>query len=161
MSLLYPILAYALQPRVEKALKKMESEDIIGRVRHAPCAAPIVPVMKRDTHDIRICGDFSITYNACAKMVSYPIPKIEDLHAALRGCTTFSILNMSQAYHQVPISEKSQQWLTINTQMGLYAYKRIPNGIHSGPGLFQEIMDTVLAGIPKVICYLDNILVAG
>ena len=45
--------------------------------------------------------------------------------------------------------------------MGLYAYKRIPNGIHSGPGLFQEIMDTVLAGIPKVICYLDDILVAG
>ena len=117
---------YALQPRVEKALKKMESEDIIGRVRHAPCAAPIVPVMKRDTDDIRICGDFSITYNACAKMVSYPIPKIEDLHA-LRGCTTFSVPSLppgpdirevaAVAYHQYPNGtlclQENTKWYTL------------------------------------------------
>lgn len=139
----------------------MEEEGIIGRVHHASCAAPIVPVVKENKDDIRICGDFSVTYNACAKMVSYPIPRIEDLHAALRGCTTFSILDMSQAYHQIPISEESQKWLIINTHIGLFAYKRIPNGIHSGPGIFQEIIDKVLAGIPKVICYLDDILVAG
>jgi hypothetical protein len=94
-------------------------------------------------------------------MVTYPIPKIEDLHVALRGCKIFSILDMSQAYHQIPVAKDSQKWLTINTHLGLFNYKRIPNGIHSGPGIFQKIMDTVLAGVPKVICYLDDILVAG
>lgn len=151
---------YALQSRVQTALENMEKEGILTRVQNAPCAAPIVPVVKQDK-TIRICGDFSVTYNSCAKLVTYPIPKVEDLHVALRGCKLFSILDMSQAYHQIPVAEDSQKWLTVNTHIGLFAYKRIPNGIHSGPGIFQEIMDKVLAGIPKVICYLDDILVAG
>ena len=152
---------YALQPQVEAAIRKMEEEGVIKRVNHAPCAAPIVPVVKKDSKDIRICGDFSVTYNKCAAAMKYPIPRIEDLHAAFIGCTRYSVLDMSQAYHQVPVREESQKWLTINTHIGLFTFTRIPNGIHSGPGKFQQIMDSVLAGIPRVICYLDDILVAG
>jgi len=81
----------------------MEKNDIIGHVHNALCAAPIVPVVKKNSTDLCICGDFSVTYNTCADMITYPIPRIEDLHAALRGCTIFSILDMSQAYHQVPV----------------------------------------------------------
>ena len=38
---------------------------------------------------------------------------------------------------------------------------RMPNGIHSGPALFQRTMDSLLSGIPGITCYLDDILVAG
>ena len=99
---------YAQQHDVEVSLLKME-EGILVRVLNAPCAAPIVPVPMKDSHDVRICGDFSITFNAYVGMVSYPIPKIEDRHAALRGCTVFSILDMSQAYYQIPVAKESQQ----------------------------------------------------
>ena len=71
------------------------------------------------------------------------------------------MLDMKSAYHQVPVSENSQKYLMINTLQGLYAFSRLPFGIHSAPGLFQQIMDTTLSGIPHVICYLDDILVAG
>ena len=152
---------YALQAGVEKALDKMETDGIIKKVATASSAAPIVAVKKKNSEDIRICGDFSVTYNACAELVRYPIPKIEDLHAALRGCTVFSVLDMKSAYHQIPVAADSQKHLTINTLKGLYVFTRLPFGIHSAPGLFQQIMDTVLAGIPKVICYLDDILLAG
>ena len=156
------IPAISRQMAVEATLKKMEQDDIIARVYHAECAAPLVTVDKHgNPNDLRVCGDFSLTFNVCADMVTYPIPRIEDLHSALRGCTKFSILDMSQAYHQIPIAKQSQKWLTVNTHIGLFAYKRLPNGIHSGPGVFQEIMDKTLSGIPKVICYLDDILVAG
>jgi len=50
-------IPYALQPQVEAAIRKMEEEGVIKRVNHAPCAAPIVPVVKKDSKDIRICGD--------------------------------------------------------------------------------------------------------
>lgn len=152
---------YALMPKVEAALEKMEKSDIIERVSTADCAAPIVPVSKKDTNEVRVCGDFSVTYNSCADLVQYPIPKIEDLHTALRGSTVFSVLDMSQAHHQVPIDTDSQRYLTINTHVGLFVFKRLPNGVHSGPAIFQQIMDSVLAGIPRVACYLDDILVAG
>ena len=43
------------------------------------------------------------------------MPKIEDMHSALRGCTVFSVLDLKQAYHQIPVSKDSQKYLTINT----------------------------------------------
>jgi len=152
---------YALQEKVEKALNNMEKEGVIERVSTAPCAAPIVVVGKKDSDKVRICGDFSVTYNCCADLVRYPLPKIEDLHAAMNGCKVFSCIDIRDAYHNVKISEESQKYLIINTHIGLFAFKRLPNGVHSGPALFQQIMDTVLAGIPKVICILDDILCGG
>ena len=68
---------------------------------------------------------------------------------------------MSQAYFQIPIHPDSQQWLTINTHLGLYVFTRCPNGIHAAPSKFQEIMDKTLSGVPHTIAYLGDILVAG
>ena len=73
----------------------------------------------------------------------------------------FSVLDIKQAYHQVPIAKESQSYLTINTHIGLLAFKRLPNGIHSGPAIFQRIMDNLLLDIPKAVSRLDDILVAG
>ena len=106
----------------------MESNGVIKKVKSSSCAAPIVVVKKKNTNELRICGDFSVTYNTCTDLVSYPIPRIEDLHAALRGCSVFSVLDMKSAYHQVPVSENSQKYLTINTLQGLYAFSRLPFG---------------------------------
>ena len=97
-------MAYAQKPKVEKALTKMEEEGVIKRVNSAPCAAPIVVVNKRDSEDVRICGDFCVTYNSCADVETYPLPRIEDIHEAVRGCKLFTILDISQAYHQIPIA---------------------------------------------------------
>ena len=154
-------VAYAQKPKVEKARTKMEEEGVIKRVNSAPCAAPIVVVNKRDSEDVRICGDFSVTYNSCADVETYPLPKIEDIHEAVRGCKLFTILDISQAYHQIPIATESQPYLTINAHMGLYSFTRLPNGVHSGPAVFQRVMDNTLAGLPKTIYYIDDILVAG
>ena len=88
---------------------------------------------------IRICGDFRVTYNKCSSPAVYPIPRIEYIHASLRGCTIFSTLDMSQAYFQIPIHPDSQQWLTLNTHLGLCVFTRCPNGIYTAP-LFQIIM---------------------
>ena len=93
--------------------------------------------------------------------LSNPIPQIEDLHASLRSCTIFSTLDMSQAYIQIPIHPDSQQWLTINTHLGLYVFTKCPHDIHTDPALFQEIMDKTLSGVPHTIAYLDDSLVAG
>ena len=152
---------YALQKRVENALLKMEKDGVIERVSSATSAAPIVTVGKKDGDEVRVCGDFSVTYNSCANVETYPMPKIEDMHSALRGCTVFSVLDLKQAYHRIPVSKDSQKYLTINTHMGLFAFKRLPNGIHSGPAIFQRIMDGLLADIPKAVSRLDDILIAG
>ena len=129
---------YALQSKVDSALLKMEKDGVIERVTSANSAAPIVVVGKKDSEDVRVCGDFSVTYKASARVETYTMPQIEDMHSALRGCTVFSVLDIKQAYHQLPIAKESQSYLTINTHIGLFAFKRLSNGIHSGPAIFLE-----------------------
>ena len=51
--------------------------------------------------------------------------------------------------------------MVINTHKGLYQFKRLPFGVASAPAMFQKVMDSILQGIPGVICYIDDILVTG
>ena len=37
----------------------------------------------------------------------------------------------------------------------------MPFGISSAPGIFQRVMENILRGIPKVVVYLDDILITG
>ena len=103
----------------------MERDGVIERVSSAVSAASIVPVGKKDGEGICVCGDFSVTYNACADIETFP------MHSVLKGCKVFSVLDLKQAYNQIPLSKDSQKYLTINTNMGLFAFRRLPNGIHS------------------------------
>ena len=59
------------------------------------------------------------------------------------------------------LDAESTKYVTINTHRGVYRYTRLPFGVVSAPAMFQKIMDSILQGIPKVICYIDDILVTG
>ena len=59
------------------------------------------------------------------------------------------------------LEDEAKELVTINTHQGLYQFNRLPFGVASAPALFQRTMDTILRGIPHVICYIDDILVTG
>jgi len=95
-------------------------------VQFADWAAPIVPVLKADGKCLRICGDFKVTVNKASKLDRYPIPKIEDLFATLSHGTSFSKLDMSQAYQQIMLDDDSKNYVVINTHRGLFCYNQLP-----------------------------------
>ena len=97
----------------------------------------------------------------CYKLDPYRIPCNENLFAKLSGGKSFTKLDLSQAYLQVPLDEASNQLVVINTLKGLYRYTELPYGVSSAPGIFQRLMENVLQGIPNVIVYLDDVLVTG
>lgn len=152
---------YAMRGLVDKELERLAREGIIEPVPFSDWAAPIVPVLKSDKTSVRICGDFKVTINQASKLESYPIPKIEDLFASLAGGQTFSKIDLSQAYQQIPLAEESKKVAVINTQKGLFQYNRLPFGVSSAPAIFQRTMESLLQDIPHVVVYLDDILVTG
>jgi len=111
---------YALKAKVRDEIDRLEQSDIIKKVDFAEWASPIVPVVK-DNGEIRICADFKVTINKFMNIDRYPLPTPEDLFNKLAQGQSFSKLDLSHAYNQIPLDEESQKIAVINTEQGLYA----------------------------------------
>lgn len=61
--------------------------------------------------------------------------------------------DLKGAYQKLKITENTQK---INRHSGLYSYTRLIHGVSSAPGIFQFVMDSILAGLCNTTCYLDN-----
>ncbi|MFG1588215.1 reverse transcriptase family protein [Staphylococcus aureus] len=59
------------------------------------------------------------------------------------------------------MEDKSKELITINTHKGLFQYQRLPFGIKSAPGIFQETMDSLTSGLKGCAAYLDDVIVSG
>ena len=101
----------------------------------------------------RICGDFKVTVNQVLHVDQYPLPKVEDLFATLAGLRKFTKLDLSQAYLQLELHPDSMKYCTVNTHQSFYQFTQLPFGIASTPALFQKVMDSILQGVPGVLCY--------
>ena len=151
---------FALKETIEKELDRLEAKGILEKVTHSEWAAPVVPVPKAEGQ-IRLCGDYKVTINPVLEVDQYPLPKPDNIFATLATGKYFSKIDLTHAYQKMKLKEDSRHLVTINTHRGLFRYTRLPFGVASAPSIFQKVMDTVLQGLPKVICYLDDILVSG
>ena len=150
-------MSYAMKQNVEDELNRLQKGGIIEPVQLSEWAAPIVPVLKSNGH-IRICCDHKVRRGGGGQNT---LPRVSDLHASLTGGESFPKLDMSQAYLQLKLDEASRGNVTINTHNGLFRYTRLPYDLSVGPSIFQRTLECVLAGIPHVCIFLDDILVTG
>lgn len=150
----------ALRSAVTDELQQLQNQGIIEPVQHSEWATPLVLVRKK-SGAIRLCGDYRSTVNAASKKASYPLPTTGEVLSNLRGGTTFSTLDLCQAYQQLKVTEETAAVLTINTMKGLYRVTRLPFGISAAPAIFQRMMETTLAGIDGISVYLDDIIISG
>ncbi|XP_052323292.1 uncharacterized protein K02A2.6-like [Oncorhynchus keta] len=151
---------YSLRPKVEAEIDRLQDTGILTKVDRSEWATPIVPIVKKDG-SVRMCGDFKVTVNPMLHVDQYPLPRLDDIFAALAGGKHFSKIDLKQAYLQLPVEESSKQYLTINTHKGLYMYNRLVFGIASAPAIWQRTIDQILQGIPGTQCILDDMIITG
>lgn len=110
-----------------------------------------------------VCGSFKVTINPQILVYQHPIPSIDELLARLENGEKFTKLDFSDAYLQVELDDLSKRFgrYVINTPLDLFRYTRMPFGIANTPAIFQRIIDQLIAGIPKCVAYLDDILITG
>jgi len=153
-------LPFSIREQVEGELDRLVEQGILQKVDYSEWAAPIVPVPKSNGA-VRICGDYKVTINPSLQIDKYPLPRPTDLFTCLTGGKVFTKLDLTAAYQQMLLDETSSKLVTINTTKGLFRYTRLPFGVASAPAVFQKTMETILQGMPRVICYLDDILITG
>ncbi|KAL6738862.1 hypothetical protein Aduo_012361 [Ancylostoma duodenale] len=151
---------FASQAAVNAEIDRLVSEGVLGPVDHSNWAAPIV-VVRKSNGTIRICADFSTGLNDALMLHQHPLPTVEEVFNKLNGGELFSQIDLADAYLQIEVDAKSKELLTINTHRGLFRYNRLTFGVKSAPGIFQQIIDSMIAGLNGVAAYLDDIIVTG
>lgn len=149
-----------LRDKVIDHLDTLERDGVITPLEASEWASPVVVVVKKN-QDIRLVIDCKVSINKLIIPSTYPLPNAQDLFASLAGAKIFCSLDLAGAYTQLKLSKRSQKFMVINTLKGLYTYNRLPQGASSSASIFQKVMDQVLKGLPFVICYLDDVLIAG
>jgi len=115
----------------------------------------VVPIRKAQLPDqqkrkLRVCG---------FETLRQPMPLPGDLMQKLRGYG-FTKIDLADAYNQILLAPGSQRRLALNTHRGVLLQVRLPFGISSAPGYFQEIMEKLTSDLEGVAVYLDDILVS-
>ncbi len=99
--------------------------------------------------------------NKAIRRIKFPGRSIEDLMTETVGAKWFAKLDLTKAFHQLRISEKSRNFTTITTHKGLYRYLRLHMGIASAAEIFTEILRRILQGLKRVLNMVDDVFILG
>ena len=107
---------------------------------------------------VKICVDLK-RLNECVQKEFHPLPHVEETLAQPTGAQVFTKLDANSGFWQIPLASKSRMLTTFITPFGRYCFHKLPFGITSAPELFQCRMNSMLSGLPGVLCLMDNVLV--
>lgn len=151
---------HAFKEQVESELTRLEKEGVITKVETSQWGTPLVPVLK-ENNKIRLCANYKVTVNKHIKDVNHPLPRIEDIFTALQGGTSFSKLDLRNAFNHLCLSKESSELLAWSTPKGIYRVNRLPYGTKPASAIFQNKLEKVLLGARGVVNFIDDVLVTG
>jgi len=124
----------------------------------SPWNAPIVIVSKKDGSS-RFCIDFR-SLNARTIVDAGQIPRLESLLYRLRHGVIYSLIDMTNGYHQVNLHKNSRDLtaFSIDGSGESYRWTRLPFGLTNAPVGFMKRISSVI-NFDFVAVYIDDIVV--
>ena len=142
---------------------KLEIDSLLqsGVIRRSssPWASPI-HVVAKDNGKYRLCGDYR-RLNAATIHDSYPMPLISEVFNHFPTAKIFSTLDLTKAYHQIPVFKDDIQKTAIITPLGLFEYLRMPFGLRNASQTFQRHIHNILSNLDFVVAYIDDLIVGS
>lgn len=159
-------IPFPLMESVEGELNIMEKQGVIYKQDKPTewCAGLVVVPKTQKTGNgkpqVRLCVDLT-KLNESVMRETFPLPSVEETLSKLSGATIFSKLDANSSFYQIPLDKSSTLLTTFITPFGRYSFRRLPFGISSAPEFFTKQMSKILAGLPGVLCQMDDVLIFG
>lgn len=146
--------------RLELAKSEFQYMLDVGICRHSQSStsSPLMLAVKKDTTDIRPCGDYR-KLNSITIPDRYPMQHIHDFNSKIHGCKIFSKIDIVRAYHHIPVADEDIYKTAVTTPFGLFEFQRMPFGLKNASQTFQRFMNKVCENLDFVFVYLDDVLV--
>ena len=159
---------------VQQEVKTLERAGIIKKSL-SPWASPIVVVPKKSSPGEpprrRMCVDFRkindlqpqvrrVDSATSGNISLVPLPKIDEMYAALHGAKIFTTLDLQSGYYHISLDEESKAKTAFVTPFGKYEFNSVPFGLAQAPAYFQQLISMVLQDCRDIaMAYLDDIII--
>lgn len=153
----YPMSPYVLE-EVKKEVEKLIERGIVERVDFSPWRWPILWVRKK-TGGGRICVD-ARGLNKKTVPDAYPTLNVDTILRNLPKAKFITSLDMTQAFHQIPIAKGDRIKTSFAVGTDFYCYTRSIMGFRNSPADLAKLLDKVFSDLmPKVYHYVDDFII--
>ena len=125
-----------------------------------PWNSPSFPVPKKKPGTWRLVVDFR-ALNEATITDSHPLPRIGEILQRQGKYKMWSVLDMKDGYHQVPLRREHRDLTCMSTPRGTMRWKVLVMGLKNGNAIFQRVMEEVLRDIDCADPYVDDIIVGS
>lgn len=125
----------------------------------SPWASCLVVAPKATPPYIRFCGDY-VQINKHMETGHYTIPNVKHELGKIIKYPIYLDIDLTNAFHQIPLDEDTASKLSIQTPWGQYQPKFMPEGIAPATGVLQETVRKIFGDCDEwAIVIFDNMLV--
>jgi hypothetical protein len=125
-----------------------------------PWSSPAFPVPKKKPGEYRLVVDYRALNNLTVQD-AHPLPLIEELVHKQSQYKLWSVFDMKDGYHQIPLKKEHRPYTCMATPKGIFQWKVLVMGLKNGGAIFQRTMEWVLQGLEGVSVYIDDVIVGS
>jgi hypothetical protein len=123
------------------------------------CAQVVAP--KATSPYIRLVGDYR-PINPFIKIPQRPIPMPQYEIIKASKYSVFMDLDMANSFHQIPLSKRLSEILSVQTRWGLVRPRFLPEGVGPASGLLQMIVSDIFKDFSDwIVVIFDNFLICA
>lgn len=114
----------AIKSRLADKLRSLESHQIIEKVEHPKNFVSNLVIIEKKDGSLRICLDPK-DLNKVLIREHHLIPTLEEIVTKMSNKSVFSVLDLSDGFYNISLSETSSDLCTFNSPFGCYKFKRL------------------------------------
>ena len=151
--------------RLDKEINAMLDDGVItGPLKTVPpdmyISNLVITTKKWDPEKIRVTLDCQAVNENIHKSHE-PIPTIEQLRHEFQGSDRFSIIDITNCYHQFPLDEESKKLFGFRLPSGIYRYETLVQGVSPASGEAQKKIRELLSSCTNALNIKDDICIHG